>query len=84
MKQPDNFHCALAQAESSFTARSNEILGDALKESFLEGMDYGVNQLRPNIETIAANLDNNNMTDADFRGFIKTIIPDLLKRINEK
>ncbi len=83
MKKPSNIYCSLAQAEASFHERSNEILNEALAESFASGMDYGLGQVLPNIETIAANLDNNNMTDTDFRAFIKTIIPDLIERIKE-
>ncbi len=83
MKQPNNIYSSLAQAEATFQRQSNDILNAALAESFTGGLEYGLGQVLPNLETINANLDNNNITDTDFRAFIKTIIPDLIERIKE-
>lgn len=59
----------------------NPILKQGFQEFFDMGMAEKVRQIKPNLETINANIDNANLSDADFRKFIGTVIPQLLDRI---
>ena len=59
----------------------NPILKQGFNEFYEMGMSEKVKQIKPNLETINANINNTNLSDADFRKFIGTIIPQLLDRI---
>ena len=57
------------------------VLEQGVREFYELGMAEKVSQIKPKLETIKANIHNKNVSDAQFREFIGTIIPQLLDRI---
>ena len=64
--------------------RTIAVLKTSLEKDYHEfynlGMAAKVSQIKPNLETINANINNTNLSDADFRKFIGTVIPQLLDK----
>ena len=75
-----DLHFQQRAKESRLVESISPILYNEFKEFFVLGMKEKVSQIKPNLETIQANVDNSKLSDADFRAFIKNVIPELLKR----
>ena len=60
------------------------LLHKELRDFFFLGVQERTNQIMPDLETIAANIDNKNLSDADFRQFIGNTIPVLIERLRIK
>ncbi len=75
-----NVHIQRRTEKSRIIDEISPILYAEFKEFFLLGMKEKSNQFRPNFETIQANIGNPDLSDADFRKFIGTVVEQLLKR----
>jgi len=80
-KTSAELHMKQRAKESRLVESISPILYKEFKEFFILGMKEKINQIKPNLETIQANIDNSKISDEEFRAFIKTIVPELLERI---
>lgn len=73
-------HLEQRAKESRLVESISPILYNEFKEFFILGMKEKVNQIKPNLETIQANIDNPKLSDKEFRAFMKNVVPELLER----
>ncbi len=73
-------HIQRRTERSRIIEKISPILYSEFEDFFLLGMKEKANQFRPNLETIQANIGNPDLSDAEFREFMGTVVEQLLKR----